>query len=44
MKSLLLLGTVLVCGLVGAQETIESQLLQITARLEKLERESEERG
>ncbi|XP_038136098.1 cerebellin-1-like [Cyprinodon tularosa] len=43
MKSLLLLGTVLVCGLVGAQETIESQLLQITARLEKLERESEER-
>ncbi|XP_012706920.2 cerebellin-1 isoform X3 [Fundulus heteroclitus] len=43
MRSFLFLGTLLVCGLVGAQETIESQLQQVLARLDKLERENEER-
>uniref|UniRef100_A0A3Q2QX60 Cerebellin-1-like n=1 Tax=Fundulus heteroclitus TaxID=8078 RepID=A0A3Q2QX60_FUNHE len=43
MRSYLFLGTLLVCGLVGAQETIESQLQQVLARLDKLERENEER-
>uniref|UniRef100_A0A3B3USM6 Cerebellin-1-like n=1 Tax=Poecilia latipinna TaxID=48699 RepID=A0A3B3USM6_9TELE len=43
MRSFFFLGTLLVCGLVGSQETIESQLQQVMARLEKLERENEER-
>ncbi|MEQ2225678.1 hypothetical protein ILYODFUR_019893 [Ilyodon furcidens] len=43
MRFVLCLGTLLVCGLVGAQETIERQLQQVMARLEKLERETEDR-
>ncbi|PWA24432.1 hypothetical protein CCH79_00011956 [Gambusia affinis] len=43
MRSFFFLGTLLVCGLVGSQETIETQLQQIMARLEKIERENEER-
>ncbi|MEQ2311951.1 hypothetical protein AMECASPLE_025940 [Ameca splendens] len=43
MRFVLFLGTLLVCGLVGAQETIERQLQQVMARLEKLERETEDR-
>ncbi|XP_043996374.1 complement C1q-like protein 4 [Gambusia affinis] len=44
MRSFFFLGTLLVCGLVGSQETIETQLQQIMARLEKIERENEERA
>ncbi|XP_008426681.1 cerebellin-1-like [Poecilia reticulata] len=44
MKSFFFFGTLLVCGLVGSQETIESQLQQVMARLEKLERENEDRA
>ncbi|XP_027886400.1 complement C1q-like protein 2 [Xiphophorus couchianus] len=44
MRSFFFLGALLVCGLVGSQDTIQNQIQQVMARLEKIERENEERA